>query len=216
MMHGVGKSDVFCSTQADEGSQLTAVWEDIFLCLPRHGRYSIDEFHRAVVNQGNTLSVALVSVPAMIPTPGLPVGFVFGVILFFLAYELFAGGQSMRLPGPIARLTLPAATMHGLTMRITPWLKVVDRYTAPRLTILTSAGRSRALSAIIMLMAILISLPIPFGNFVPALATFLIAVGQVRRDGALVMCGMALSVIALVALSAVIFWGVQAVSLFAL
>ena len=44
--------------------------------------------------------------------------------------------------------------------------------------------------------AFLLSLPVPFGNLIPAWAIILIALGQVERDGNLVLTGAVASLLA--------------------
>jgi hypothetical protein len=64
----------------------------------------------------------------------------------------------------------------------------------------------------VLLDAILVVLPIPFGNTAPAVAVLALALGLTMNDGLMVLAGMVLTVIAL-AVDAVLVWaGWQAVS----
>ena len=54
------------------------------------------------------------------------------------------------------------------------------------------------LAPLVALMALLIFLPIPFGNVLPALALALLGVGLMFRDGLLMLAGLAVAALALV------------------
>ena len=61
----------------------------------------------------------------------------------------------------------------------------------PRLSTLASAGAQRWLAVGVALMAVVIILPIPFGNVLPALALMLLGLGLVFSDGLAVLLAAA-------------------------
>ncbi|HEX2841411.1 exopolysaccharide biosynthesis protein [Hyphomicrobium sp.] len=204
-----------CDKQAEQpGSKasLRTLWDDVFRRLPTHRDTTLGELHQMLGDRGAALTIAVISVPAMIPSPGLPVGTVFGLVLLVLAYELQRGRRLGRLPQRVANIRLPTATMLKISDWFSPWCGVADRYLKYRLPFLSTTGSSKALSVVIMLMALMLALPIPFGNFVPAVAVFLIAIGLACRDGAVILAGIALSCAAAFALGGMIFWASRALA----
>jgi hypothetical protein len=64
------------------------------------------------------------------------------------------------------------------------------RFARARLSPLTSHGARGLLAATVAAMAVVLVLPIPFGNLPPAVALILIGLGLVFRDGVAVMLGL--------------------------
>jgi hypothetical protein len=77
-----------------------------------------------------------------------------------------------------------------------PTLERIERYVKPRYAHLTGRRFRPLLGGIVLWNALLLSLPIPFGNLLPAWAIILAAFGQVERDGTLVIASLAASVVA--------------------
>jgi hypothetical protein len=65
----------------------------------------------------------------------------------------------------------------------------------------------RPLGIVVLIMAVLVALPIPFGNLVPGLAVFLIALGLAQRDGAAVAAGLSLALLACVVSAGLLYGG---------
>ena len=63
--------------------------------------------------------------------------------------------------------------------------------------------RDRLVGVLCLVLALVLFLPIPFGNIPPAIAISVIALGLLARDGAWVLVGSAIGVV-----SIAIVWGV--------
>ena len=105
----------------------------------------------------------------------------------------------------IANRAVPRAGLLGLLNRTLPYFEKVEKLLHPRLSWLTSPLAQRLLGALMMLLSIIILLPIPLGNAAPALAIMFIAVGMTERDGAFVLVGLGVAVIAITLLFTV-YW----------
>ena len=68
--------------------------------------------------------------------------------------------------------------------------RVERRLLTPRLAALTSPAAERWIGGAIVVLAVVLSLPIVFGNQPPALAIALIALGLIEKDGAFVIAGL--------------------------
>ena len=60
---------------------------------------------------------------------------------------------------------------------------------------------------IVFIMAVLIALPIPFGNVLPGLAVLAIALGLAQRDDVAVLAGLVLAVLSVLTSVALIYGG---------
>lgn len=141
----------------------------------------------------------LLAVPALVPSPGVPLGMIFGTGLALLSIQMTFGPRPLRLPPWMGRRTLPARMLDATTSRIGPWIRRIEKTVRPRFGALTRPWLVRLLGIVVLVNAILIILPIPFGNTLPALAVMSLALGLIARDGLAIAAGLGLSVTALAA-----------------
>ena len=81
------------------------------------------------------------------------------------------------------------------------------RLTPRRMLPLTGLGARSLLATPLILLGATISLPIPLGNFMPALALIAVSLGLIVRDGAAILAGLALTVLAIGWTAALVFAG---------
>jgi hypothetical protein len=161
----------------------------------------------ALLGDHATALVLLVfSIPAIIPTPGIPAGFVFGTALALLAAQLVIGADRFFLPARLARINVPHRLLQAMAVRLGPKLAVLETWLKPRGQVLSGEAALRPLGLFIFVMAVLIALPIPFGNVLPGLAIFFIALGLAQRDGLAIGAGLLLG-LAAIAFTAFILLG---------
>ncbi len=137
------------------------------------------------------LLVILLTLPFLqpVPVPGLstPFGLAIGLIALRLAL-----GQRPWLPKSIQRREVPAGffpKVIGLAERL---VRVLERFLRPRCLVLTESGVLRQMHAVVILAAaliLLLPLPIPFSNNLPAWAILLVAAGLLERDGWFITLG---------------------------
>ncbi|OYU29024.1 MAG: hypothetical protein CFE41_03285 [Burkholderiales bacterium PBB2] len=166
--------------------------------------------------QGSLL--LLLAAPCLLPVPG--VGTVLGLGLLTLAALLWRGeSAALSLPARVAGLNLPqrwAARVLQLLSRCHGAAQGLLRERLPQLTPASHEPAPRWLAAKVGLMALLIVLPIPFGNVLPALALMLAGLALAARDGlvlllSLLMAGLATAFGLAVSVLGWI-WGSQALS----
>lgn len=136
------------------------------------------------------------AVPAIVPTPGIPAGFLFGTVLAIVAIQMIAGRDRLRVPGWIGRRRVSRDTLDRLVDKGTPVIERIERTLRARYPSLTRAGILRPLGAFVLVMGVLIALPIPFGNTLPGLAVLVIALGLIAKDGLAVAAGIGLGAVA--------------------
>ena len=107
------------------------------------------------------------------------------------------------------------ADFAQLVRRIAPWLQRGERMLRPRLSWLARPPMEWLIGAVCLLLAIVLTLPIPLGNILPALAISVLALAILERDGLWVLYGLGLALVAAAVVSGVILAAVKA-TLFAL
>ena len=126
--------------------------------------------------------------PNMLPSPpGLAA--VLGLPLVVLS-ALLATGRDPWLPQFIARRGLTTANFRTMVDRATPWIKRAERLLRHRMLPLTGAVAQRAIGLLCLLLALVLMLPVPFGNLMPSLAICVLSLGLLERDGAWVLGGV--------------------------
>jgi hypothetical protein len=172
------------------------------------GRVSIGNLLAALGDRALAALMFVFAVPNVMPTPP---GFsaVLGAPLIFLAAQLMLGMRPW-LPGVITRRSLARDDLQTLVRRIRPWLARAETLLRPRWSGLTRPPVEYAIGLLCLVLAILLSLPIPLGNTLPALAISVLALGVLERDGLWVIAGTATAAFALAVVSGVVWAMAQA------
>lgn len=143
--------------------------------------------------QGSLL--LLMAAPCLLPVPG--VGTVLGLGMAALAAAMWQGRHGEPLPRRVAQLEMSRQWAQRVLGLLASTYAMAGHHARARLSHLAASGRRSWTAAVIGLMAVIIALPIPFGNVLPALALMLIGLGLVFRDGIAVLLGLATSGLAL-------------------
>ena len=140
---------------------------------------------------------------SLIPIPGATT--LTGVPLVFVAVQLIIGRQSLWLPRRVLEGGVDRENFRRRIERALGWVERAERLTRPRLAWATSDLGERLIGLVCLVMACVLVLPIWFGNFVPAVAVILLALGLLQRDGVFVLLGAVAAAGAFVVLALV--WG---------
>jgi hypothetical protein len=125
-----------------------------------------------------------------------------GIPLLVIAAQLAAGRSQPWFPRKLDQRGISAVHLARIAAKIAPWEERVERVLKPRLCGLTNHQGARVIGLVSFLLSVIIWLPIPFGNHVPALSITLFALALIYRDGMLVILG-ALTTVASLALVSV-------------
>lgn len=139
--------------------------------------------------------------PVALPMPP-GVSAILGAPLLFITSQLMMGRRTLWLPKALADRTMSRADYAGLVEKLTPYLTWVERRLRPRMTFLYNRWLDGVTGLVCLVLAVVVFLPIPFGNMLPALAIAAFGLGIAERDGLLGMFGgvataISLSVLAL-------------------
>lgn len=143
--------------------------------------------------------------PNILPMPpGMSA--ILGAPLLFLAAQLSFGMRPW-LPAIISKRSMARADFHSMVGRIIPWLRRAETLLRPRCRVLALPPVEYGVGLICLLLAVVLTLPIPMGNMLPALSISLFALGLLARDGWAIVSGLVAAVVAGVVVSGVI-WGI--------
>jgi hypothetical protein len=148
----------------------------------------------------------LFALPNSIPLVGIPgVSTVTGIVLIVIAIQMIGGLRRLYLPERMQRRSFSGTGFKKLIQRAAPWLAKLERGLKPRWLWLTSSRAERWLGGVCLLLALLLILPIPFGNFFPGFAVVLLALGLIEKDGAFIVAGLAMTVVSVIALGGLVW-----------
>jgi hypothetical protein len=159
------------------------------------------------------LVLLLAGTLAVVPSPGLPVGFVFGSIALLVALRTAWRPGPVHLPRRLARRRVPRTLIEGLVRTAPTLLRRLERRSRPRLGVFVRGPAASLGYLMVALQALLVALPVPFGNTLPGIAIVLLALGLARGDGAVVAAGHVTGLVALLALAGLVAAGVTTLRL---
>lgn len=171
-----------------------------------HERVRLRDMADALGARSFGFLLLLLALPNVVPI-GVPgTSFVTGLPLVFIAVQMALGLPRPYLPNWIADRSLHRDDFRRVVNKCAPWLQRIERLLRPRWTLLANPRSERVLGGICLILALVLCLPIPLGNLLPAAAVALLALGALERDGVLVGVGCVAGVSGTVLASSVV-WG---------
>lgn len=169
----------------------------------RRERVSVSDLMRAMDARAVAALILLFALPNVVPTPP-GTSSILGLPLLYLTAQMMLGKLPW-LPAIIADRSMTRSDFNSFVGRVTPLLARAERLLKPRLLFVTSATGERIIGGICLTLAIVLALPIPLGNMLPAFAITLMALGVLERDGLWVIIGFLVGVLSLVIVSGVVW-----------
>lgn len=175
---------------------------------PERERVSLGDLLAAMGDRAFGALMLVFALPNVIPTPPGTSG-ILGVPLVFLAAQLMLGRKPW-LPKLIAARSMARADFAGLMERAGPWLAKAERLLRPRLGVLVRPPSEYFIGALCLVMALVLVLPIPLGNILPAFAICLFSFAILERDGVWAIAGALMFAVSLLVAGGVVFALVKA------
>lgn len=137
-----------------------------------------------------------------------------GIPLALIALQMTFGMPRPYLPKWLADRSLARDDFRRLIVKTAPWLQRLERIMKPRWPMMTGITGERVFGTFCLIFALVLALPIPFGNVPPAIAIALVALGLIEKDGVLIAVGAIVGVISLIFVWGVLWTMLQAVAAF--
>ena len=145
-----------------------------------------------VMRQGGSrahgLGLLLFALPETIPIPVPSLSTILAIPLVLISGHLVLFGEGHGIPKKLRDRSIPASIVQKLEKYVAPVFRKLERISHPRWEAL--ASRERLLGAACLILSIVLALPIPFGNLLPALCLAAIAFGMIQRDGVVTAMGL--------------------------
>jgi hypothetical protein len=115
--------------------------------------------------------------------------------LIFAALQLAIGRGSIWLPKTLGERSISRQALGHFVSFSVPLIKRAEQLIRPRYSAFLN---DRVIGAICLVLAIVLFLPIPFGNLLPALAICVFGLSLLHRDGLAALIGLAITILSLV------------------
>ena len=143
------------------------------------------------------------AMPNVIPTPP-GTSAILGLPLVILTWQVLMGRQTLWLPEVVRKRRISKEMLHSFVTKVTPMMAKLERVLKPRLGFVVASDLAERLIGLVAFpLALILFLPIPFGNIPPALAIACLALGLAERDGLAVIAGYVFSAASVAILAAV-------------
>jgi hypothetical protein len=119
-----------------------------------------------------------------------------GIAMVVPAFQLFIGLPAPVFPNFIQQRQVGVASLQKCGKTISRGVELLETLVVPRWPSLSNRLARRLIGLVILFLGIVVSIPFPFSNFPPALATICFALGLLERDGLMIVIASILSAIA--------------------
>jgi hypothetical protein len=178
---------------------------ELFAQLARdaHGPVSIGHIRDALGNRSFAPLLVLFAAFNLLPLPP-GASAVLGLPLIIVSAQMVYGAKQTWLPSALSNRSLSADTFRSMMEWIIPRLIRIERVIRPRYWPFWRKQGDRIIGCIALVLAIVVTLPIPLGNWLPAFATALLGLALSERDGLLLAVGGAICIASFCVIAAVI------------
>jgi hypothetical protein len=150
---------------------------------------TVEAFLEGLESRSYAFAVAALNLPNCIPT-GIPwLSTITGVPMFLLVVQYFLGRPVPSLPGVVGRRGLPRGRLQDVLARVRRHIERLENAIHPRRAWWVTGVPRRCLQLAWMLLIVLLALPIPFDNLLPAWAILFFCLALIEGDGVMAMLG---------------------------
>tara|TARA_R110001592_G_scaffold52649_9_gene161313 strand:+ start:20561 stop:21181 length:621 start_codon:yes stop_codon:yes gene_type:complete len=125
------------------------------------------------------------------------VSFIAGIIILLVGLQMLLGLPMPILPKFIMQQQVDKRSFESFVDKVIPWLVRSEKYIRPRWFFFAHTIGQRLLGCLILLLALVSLMPLPFSNMPPSIALILISLGVLERDGVLITLGIFISSLAI-------------------
>lgn len=155
------------------------------LAEPADGSVTLAQVLAAVGDRSFGAMLVLLAIPNMVAglIPGLSI--LLGLPLLLVSVQLLVGAKKPWLPRRFARFEISRVDLRRIVERTLLPLRRLERALQPRLGFMTAPWAERLIGLTCLGLSLLVFLPIPFANLLPATGILLFGFAMLERDGLL-------------------------------
>ncbi|MGL4490331.1 MAG: exopolysaccharide biosynthesis protein [Rhizobiaceae bacterium] len=159
-----------------------------------NGEVKIEDLRDALGDRSFAALLAVFSAVNLIPVLPPFSTLIFGLPPLIIAIQMLLGHERVWLPQRLLRWSFSAERFRSIIRSITPRLRRLEHFIKPRYSPFTTKNGERLVGVTSILLSILVILPIPGANWIPAFAMVLMGLSLSERDGLLYSIGCAIGI----------------------
>jgi hypothetical protein len=173
-------------------------------------RVSLGALRDALGDRGFGVLIFIFALPNLVPVNIPLLSAVLGLPLVLLAAQLSYGRHKPWFPDWLTSRSFSREGFATIVLRSLPPLERAEQLLRPRLTFLLSWTGERLIGIALLVLALVLTAPIPFGNWLPAFAIAILGLAIVEKDGVAVLVGLVTGVVSLIIAGAVVIGLIKA------
>ena len=173
------------------------------LARDANGTVTIEQIRQALGERGFAALLVFFAAINLLPfPPGSTL--ILGVPLLLIAAQMTVGARTVWLPAFVLRKSVSAERFRQITRSLVPRLERLERIVRPRYWPFAGFGAERLVGVFALILATIVTLPIPFGNWLPAFACTLVGLALSERDGIMLGAALCCALVALTIIGGII------------
>ncbi|HEY8276633.1 MAG TPA: exopolysaccharide biosynthesis protein [Methyloceanibacter sp.] len=168
-----------------------------FLAQHSEPRVSLGALRDALADRGFGVLLFIFALPNLIPVNIPLLSAVLGLPLVLLAAQLSYGRHKPWFPHWLTHRSFPHHAFIAVVERALPGLERTEMLLRPRLSFILSWTGERIIGFAVLILALVLTAPIPFGNWLPACAIAIVGLAIVEKDGLATLAGLAVGAVSL-------------------
>ncbi|MBB3236447.1 exopolysaccharide biosynthesis protein [Phyllobacterium endophyticum] len=161
----------------------------------REGRISLDDILEALSERSFGALMILFAALNLVPLPP-GTSTIFGIPLVLLSIQMMIGLEQPWFPAFMRRKSMRSETYRRFIARIEPMLVRFEKLARPRYWFVPQTLVERGVSIVALLMSLIVILPVPIINQLPALSIILLSIGLGEQDGVWLGTGLLVAALA--------------------
>jgi len=157
--------------------------------------------------------IVLLAIPSALPTPAPFISTPFGLGIILIAAQLMIGRKALWLPKRVMDAKVSVSAANKMISALNWILEKCEWVIHPRLKWVSTRSGHILLGILMSCCALLMMIPFPLTNTLPAMVIFLLGVSLTEDDGLIAILASVIAVLVILAyiagFSAVLFFGFQ-------
>ncbi len=180
--------------------------------IPNEG-ITFKDFLELIGEQGGLLSCIILVAPFLFPVsfPGSSIPF--GLAILLINVGIISKRHPL-IPGRIMDYKISQNSMLKILNGMSRILSSLDKVTKQRLTLMIDGPLMGNLNSSIMILCsflLMLPLPVPLTDFIPAYSILFLALGSIERDGYLIFAGYSMATITVIYFFLIAFLGLSGI-----
>jgi len=121
---------------------------------------------------------------------------IFGIPLMLISGQMALGYDTVWLPRRLLDKEIAPETFRNCVARMNPWLRRLEDTVKPRHWPFCTHAVDRWIGLLAFVLSVVVFLPIPLGNWLPAFSIATLGIALSERDGLLLAAGVGIAVFA--------------------